>query len=335
MLRGNRPTIHDVAREAGVSYQTVSRVLNNSPAVAPATRQRILHVMKKMGYQRNVAAQMLNTNRSFTIQVINLGGKFPFETPLPEAASKAGYTAIYAECTDDTFAKTLDMAAARMVDGIFLYAPKLQIDDQTLLELCHGIPVVRRDYAPGSKITWVGYDQVRATELAVQHLLDLGHRQIAEVTGLLEAINPRVRHETCQKILKQHGLELVASVAGDYFSHERAVKSGYDGTRQLIASGMSFTAVIVGNDQMAIGALAALHEHGLRVPDDVSVVGFDNSYFSRFLIPPLTTVAFNFDLQSRLTFQFLFEQIENPATEPHQHVLLPELIVRESTRRLE
>jgi DNA-binding LacI/PurR family transcriptional regulator len=86
---------------------------------------------------------------------------------------------------------------------------------------------------------------------------------------------------------------------------------------------------------MAIGALAALHEFGLRVPEDVSVVGFDNSYFSRFLIPPLTTVAFDFDLQSRLAFQFLFEQIENPHVEPHQHVLLPELVVRQSTRELD
>ncbi len=335
MLKENRPTIHDVAREAGVSYQTVSRVLNESPSVAPATRQRVLQIMKKMGYRRNVAAQMLNTNRSYTIQIINLEGKFPFEIPLPEAASKAGYSAIYAECTWGTFAQTLDMAAARMVDGIFLYAPKLVIDDRTLLGMCHGIPIVRRDYALGSKITWVGYDQVRAAELVVQHLLDLGHRQIAEVTGLLEAINPRLRHETYKKMLLSHGFEPVASVAGDYFSHDRAVTSGYEGMCRLIESGQHFTAVVIGNDQMAIGALAALHEFGLRVPEDVSVVGFDNSYFSRFLIPPLTTVAFNFDLQSRLAFQFLFEQIENPHVEPHQHVLLPELVVRQSTRDLD
>jgi LacI family transcriptional regulator len=333
-LKENRPTIHDVAREAGVSYQTVSRVLNESPSVAPATRQRVLQIMKKMGYRRNVAAQMLNTNRSYTIQIINLGGKFPFGVPLPEAASKAGYSAIYAECTDDTFAQTLDMAAARMVDGIFLYAPKRIIDDKELLDMCHGIPIVRRDYALGSKITWVGYDQVRAAELVVQHLLDLGHRQIAEVTGLLEAINPRFRHETLERMLLSRGLMPAGCAAGDYFSHDHAVASGYEGMCQLIESGQPFTAAVMGNDQMAIGALAALHEHGLRVPEDVSVVGFDNSYFSRFLIPPLTTVAFNFNLQSRLAFQFLFELIENPDTPPHQHVLLPELVIRQSTRSL-
>jgi LacI family transcriptional regulator len=333
-LKENRPTIHDVAREAGVSYQTVSRVLNESPSVAPATRQRVLQIMKKMGYRRNVAAQMLNTNRSYTIQIINLGGKFPFGVPLPEAASKAGYSAIYAECTDDTFAQTLDMAAARLADGIFLYAPKLVIDDKELLDMCHGIPIVRRDYALGSKITWVGYDQVCAAELVVQHLLDLGHRQIAEVTGLLEAINPRFRHETLERMLLSRGLMPAGCVAGDYFSHDHAVASGYEGMCQLIESGQPFTAAVMGNDQMAIGALAALHEHGLRVPEDVSVVGFDNSYFSRFLIPPLTTVAFNFNLQSRLAFQFLCELIENPDNPPHQHVLLPELVVRQSARSL-
>jgi LacI family transcriptional regulator len=226
------------------------------------------------------------------------------------------------------------MAAARMVDGIFLYAPKLDIDDQQLLAMCHGIPVVRRDFVPGSKITWVGYDQGRAAEMAVQHLLDLGHRHIAEVTGLLEAINPRLRHDTWEKMLLSRGLEPVSSMEGDYFSHDRAVTSGYEGMRRLIESGERFTAVVLGNDQMAIGALAALHEHDLRVPDDVSVVGFDNSYFARFLIPPLTTVAFDFDLQSRLAFTFLFEMIETPTSTPHQHVLLPELIVRHSTRKL-
>lgn len=333
-MRKNRPTIHDVAREAGVSYQTVSRVLNNSSEVAAATRERVLQIMEAMGYQRNVAAHMLNTNRSHIIQVITLEGKFPFEIPLPEAASKAGYSALYAECTNETFARTLDMAAARMVDGIFLYAPRLNIEDKKLLEMCHGIPIVRRDYAIDSKITWVGFDQVRATELAFQHLFALGHRQIAEITGALEAINPRIRHEALMKELNTHGLEPAAVVRGDYSSDERAFTSGYEGMKELVKSGVFFTAAVISNDKMALGAISALHEQGLRVPDDVSIIAFDNSSFSRFLIPPLTTVAFNFSLQSRLAFQFLFELIENPETEPHQHILLPELVVRQSTRSI-
>lgn len=337
MSKKSRPTIHDVAREAGVSYQTVSRVLNNSSEVSPKTRERISQIMQDMGYQRNFAAQTLSTHRSLTIQVITLDGKFPFEIPIPEAASKAGYSALYSECTEETFAKTLDMAAARMVDGIFLYAPRLIISDDKLLEMCHGIPIVRRDYAIESnakKITWVGFDQAYATKLAVEHLFERGHHKIAEITGALGAINPRIRHKTLKALLKQHDLEVVASLEGDYSTDERAVTTGYDCMKTLIESGLEFTAVVLGNDKIAVGAISALHEYGLRIPEDVSVVSFDNSPFSRFLLPPLTTVAFKFSLQSRLAFQFLFEMIENPETPPHQHILLPELIVRDSTRSL-
>src|SRR5690606_15371653 len=104
-----------------------------------------------------------------------------------------------------------------------------------------------------------------------------------------------------------------------------AVETGYEAMRHLLDQGQPFTAVIVANDTMAIGALHAIRERGLRVPDDVSLVSYDNAPFARFLDPPLTTVAFDFDLQNRLAFQFLFELIQNPHTEPHQHVLLPEL----------
>lgn len=104
--------------------------------------------------------------------------------------------------------------------------------------------------------------------------------------------------------------------------------------RRLLESGISFTAVMVANDNMAVGALHALREADLRVPDDISVVSFDNAAHAQYLSPPLTTVSFDFQLQNRLAFQFLFELIKNPDTEPHQHVLLPDLIVRQSTRVL-
>ena len=328
-------TIRDVARLSDVSYQTVSRVINNSPNVSPETRQRVLRAMRSLNYKPNKAAQMLNTNKSQIIQVITLEGKFPFNIPLPEAAGKAGYSAIYAECTMDTFAETLDTAASRMVDGIILYAPKLDIDDHELLEMCNGIPLVRRDYAIGSKkITWVGFDQVRATELAVQHLLDLGHEQIAEVTGDLNAINAHVRHDTVRKYLKLHGLEAGPYIEGDYTTYERANRSGYECTVELLARGEPFTALMVANDSMAIGALYALYEHGIHVPDEISLISFDNAAHAQFTIPPLTTVNFSFDVQNKLAFQFLFELIEDPDTKPHQHILLPELLVRQSTRQI-
>ncbi len=333
--KSSRPTIRDVARESGVSYQTVSRVLNEHPKVAPNTRQRVLRTMDKLGFQRNLAAQMLTTQRSQTIQVIAVDGRFPFEVPLLDSTGSTGYMAIYSECTSSTLGQTLELAAARLVEGIFLYAPRLYIDDDDLLTLSHGIPVVRRDFALGSKkITWVGFDQVRATQLAVQHLIDLGHYQIAEVTGTLRAINASLRHETWQKTLRANGLDLGPSVSGDFSTTQSAMQTGYEGMRQILEGGAPFTAVVIANDNMTIGAVHALREQGLRIPDDVSVVSFDNAPHAQFLDPPLTTVDFDFDLQNKLAFQFLFELIKDSETAPHQHVLLPNLIVRDSTRPL-
>jgi DNA-binding LacI/PurR family transcriptional regulator len=103
---------------------------------------------------------------------------------------------------------------------------------------------------------------------------------------------------------------------------------------EFLARGEPFTALMVANDSMAIGALYALYEHGIHVPDEVSLISFDNAAHAQFTIPPLTTVNFSFDVQNKLAFQFLFELIEDPDTEPHQHVLLPELVVRQSTRQI-
>ncbi len=332
--RDSRPTIRDVAREANVSYQTVSRVLNNHPKVAAATRERVLHVMKELGFQRNLAAQMLTTQRSQTIEIITVDGKFPFVVPILDA-TQGSYFTIYSECTVRMLPQVFDMAAARMVEGIFLYAPRLRISDDELLEMSHGIPLVRRDYSIESrKISWVGFDQVRAARLAVEHLLELGHEQIVEITGLLKAINPSVRHESIQKTLLENGLELVMSAPGDYTTTKGSMQSGYEGMRYLLESGIPFTAVIVANDLMAIGAMHAIRQAGLRIPDDISIVGFDNAPHSQYLAPPLTTIHFDFEIQNRLVFQFLFELIKNPDREPHQHILLPNLVVRESTRSL-
>lgn len=330
-----RPTIVDVAREAGVSYQTVSRVLNDHPRVASDTRERVLWAMKKLDYKRNMGAQMLKTQRSGTIQLISVDAEFPFEVPLLKTTQWGDYSAMYTDCTPRDLPRALEKAALHMVEGIFLYAPKLRIDDSDLLAMCHGIPIVRRDFVLDSRlITWVGYDQVRATQLAMQHLIDLGHRDIAVVTGTLQALNASWRYETWKKTLIENGIEPGPRAHGDYTTPKNAIETGYEGMCRILKSGAKFTAVLVANDYMAIGVMHALRHHNRRVPDDVSVVSYDNSPHAAFQDPPLTTVEFNFDLQSRLAFQFLFELIKEPDTEPHQHILLPNLIVRQSTRAL-
>ncbi len=333
--KNKRPTIVDVAHEAGVSYQTVSRVLNGHPRVAPDTRERVLAAIQQLDYRRNKGAQMLRTQRSGAIQLLSVDAEYPFEVPLLKTVHWGDYSAIYTDCTLKDLPRALDKAALHMVEGIFLYAPRLDIDDDELLAMCDGIPIVRRDFALDSKrITWVGYDQVHATRLAVQHLIDLGHREIAVVTGTLRTINASWRYKIWKQTLIENGLEPGPSAHGDYTTTKTAIETGYEGMCKILKRGATFTAVLIANDHMAIGAMHALRSRGLRIPEDVSVVSYDNSPHAAFLDPPLTTIAFDFDLQSRLAFQFLFELINEPDTPPHQHVLLPRLVVRKSTRAL-
>lgn len=331
--KNKRPTIRDVAREAGVSYGTVSRVINNQQDVAAETRARVQRVMEKMGYQRNLGAQMLTTQHSNIIEIIVMDVHFGIVLPkMGKFVNEAGYSTLYSECTLETFAETLDKAASRLVDGIILYAPKLHMSDEELLSLSHGIPIVRRDYVLDSKLTWVGYSQQHATRMALQHLIDHGHKHIAEITGSLDFINPRLRHETWLSILKTNDLEPGPSYTGDYSTFARAMKTGYDGACDLLERGETFTAIMTVNDYAAMGALSALQEHGLRVPDDISIVSFDDDPIAPYLVPPLTTVRFDFDIQNKLASQFLLEQITEPEYTHHQHVLIPELIVRNSVK---
>lgn len=331
--KDKRPTIRDVAREAGVSYGTVSRVINNQPEVASETRARVQRVMEKMGYQRNLGAQMLTTNQSNIIETIVMDVHFGIVLPrMGKFLNEAGYSTLYSECTQENFATTLDKAAARLVDGIILYAPKLHISDDELLSMCHGIPIVRRDYVLDSKLTWVGYSQQHATRMAVQHLIDQGHKQIAEITGSLDFINPHLRHDTLLNILSSQDLDPGPSYTGDYSTFSKAMQTGYDGVYEFLERKEPFTAIMTVNDYAAMGALSALNQQGLRVPEDVSIVSFDDDAIASYLTPPLTSVRFDFNMQNKLASQFLLEQIGDNDYQHHQHILMPDLIVRKSVQ---
>jgi LacI family transcriptional regulator len=158
----------------------------------------------------------------------------------------------------------------------------------------------------------------------------LGHRQIAEISPPRHYHNGYWRHQGYLDTLDAHGLRPGPNTAGDY-----SMQSGYAGALQLLDSGQPFTAVVVGTDKMALGALHAMRERGLSVPEDVSIIGFDNSELAAFVAPPLTTIEFKFDKQDELAVKYLVELIKDPKLEVHQRVLMPELIVRQSTRRLE
>ncbi len=325
-------TIRDIAQRANLSSQAVSLVINNKPGVSEKTRKRVLRLIKEMDYRPNQAAQMLTTQRSNTLELIVVdvfyAGRLADSTKnMVHAAREAGYSLLVSETDSDGLGAALDNAAARLVDGVIIYAPRMHIDDGALAALCKGIPMVRRDYVPTSRLAWVGFDQVYATRLATEYLIKLGHRQIAAIPPTSELLNGYWRYTTWKNVLLEHDLIPGPAFAGDY-----SIRSGYEAAHRIVDTGEPFTAILVGTDNMALGAMHALRERGLRIPDDVSIVGFDNTEFAMYLEPPLTTINFNFAKQDEMAVRYLVDLIANPDMELHQRVLLPDLIVRESAR---
>lgn len=327
-------TIRDVAQQAGVSYQTVSRVLNGSDTVARRTRKRVLQAVQDLDYTPNKIAQMLTTNRSYTLELMVVdvlhGGRFADSIKnMAYAARDTGYGLLVTTTDVAGLGLAFDNAAARMTDGVIMYAPSLRITDNRLLELCDGMPLVRRDYVPDSKLAWVGFDQAYATRMAVEYLIELGHRHIAAIPPTSRLINGQWRHMIWEATLRQHGLE-----PGPVGEAEYTMSSAYEAACRIIASHNPFTAIMVGSDTMTLGVLRALREHGLHIPDDVSVISFDNAELSAYTEPPLTTIHFKFAQQDAIAVKYLVDILNHPEMELHQRILLPDLIVRGSTRKL-
>ncbi len=332
--RKKKSTIHDVAREAGVSYQTVSRVLNRNSSVAEETRKRILQAIETLDFVPSKIAQMLTTNRSHTLELIIVdikhGGRFADSIQnMAVAARDADYNLLVTMIDEDKLGVALDDATARLVDGVVMYAPALRMTDEKLLELCSGMPLVRRDYVKDSRLAWVGFDQRYATSIAVEHLIQLGHRQIAIIPPTLNHINGQWRHQIWQETLQQHAL-----TPGPMCEAPYTFSGGYEAMNLLLESQQPFTAVLVGADTIALGAMRALQQYGLRIPDDISIISFDNAELSTFTEPPLTTIDFDFNRQDTIAIKYLIEILSTPDMRPHQHILVPSLVVRESTRQL-
>jgi DNA-binding LacI/PurR family transcriptional regulator len=333
--QSKRATLHDVAALAGVSYQTVSRVVNRHPNVAEKTRNKVLNAIRQLDYRPNQAAKMLATGRSYMIQLIMFDIRY--NDPLPSMiywAKEMGYTLMISEISPFASKKEirerLEELASRMIDGIMIFTPYMYLLYDEMAELCKGVPFVLLDAELGMKAPSVVFDQRHGSELALQHLLNLGHRQIAEIRGPQEHVDARVRHETFLNMLKAQGFTPGPSVEGDF-----EVPGGYEAAKQLLTTKVPFSAIFVGNDRMAIGALRALYEKGLSVPEDVSLVGFDDMVEAAYLNPPLTTVRQDLNVMAQQSIEYLVSMIRNPSIPVQQRVLYPELIIRQSTQQVD
>jgi LacI family transcriptional regulator len=322
-----------VADRAGVSYQTVSRVVNEHPHVAAETRRRVLEVIRELDYRPHRAAQLLTSGRSYILQLVIF--EYGYGDPLPAIlhwGRQYGYTMVVTEIEDPASVEAVRSVlkeTAEMVDGLLMIMPYPHLDYDELVELCQGRPFVVACTELGARTPSVVFDQWQGARLALDHLIELGHEHIAEISGPLENVDARTRHHVWETLLKRRGLNLGPSVEGDF-----EVCSGYRGARRLLDTEESFTAILAGNDLMALGAMRALREAGLRVPEDVSIVGFDDIDEAAYFDPPLTTIRQDFDILGRESVEYLVSLIENPKMSVHQRVFHPELVVRGSCQRI-
>jgi DNA-binding LacI/PurR family transcriptional regulator len=322
----------DVAQLAGVSHQTVSRVLHDSPAVRPATRERVLAAMKELDYRPNSAARALVTGRTRTLGVISfdttLYGPASTILGIERAAHDAGYFIIIVSLrslTPESVREALDRLRDRGVDGFVVIAPQETAAD-ALRDLPPGVTVVAAEAGPGDAIPVAEVDQLAGARLATQHLLDLGHATVFHIAGPDDFMEAQQRVQGWRATLQDAGIAPPPPLVGDW-----SAASGYELGHRLLQQG-GVTAVFAANDPMALGLLRALRERGLDVPRDLSVVGFDDVPEAAFFSPPLTSVRQDFDEIGRRSLGLLLERMASSNGGPPQGVVVaPELVVRQST----
>ncbi|MFH0175639.1 LacI family DNA-binding transcriptional regulator [Streptomyces cacaoi] len=328
------PTMADVARLAGVSHQTVSRVLGEHPNVRDETRARVLRAIEEMGYRRNFSARALATRRTRTLGVVasdtTLYGPASTLFALEEAARAEGYlvsTVSLRELTMEKLSEALDHLSEGGVEGVVAIAPQRSAVE-ALAELRHPFPVVVVGGEPGMDIPRVGVDQHLGARLATGHLLAAGHRTVWHLAGPEDWQEAADRAAGWRATLEAAGVEPPMLLRGDW-----SPLSGYRAGQELAGwVGRGLTAVFVANDQMALGVLRALREAGVRTPQDVAVVGFDDIPESEFFAPPLTTVRQDFATVGQRGIALLLEQIEGrPAAGAPRIAIEPQLVVRAST----
>jgi DNA-binding LacI/PurR family transcriptional regulator len=332
-----RVTLADVAQLVGVSPQTVSRVVNNHRYVSDDTRRRVNEAIHQLDYRPNRAARSLVTQRSCMLGIITYGihhyGPAQMMYHVEQTAKAQGYGVSFSTVSSISLEEirgAIEMLGDHTVDGLVLIAPVVGVGYRDLSRLCGSMPFVQIDAQLGAPVPSVVIDQRHGTQLVTRHLVGLGHRAFCEIRGPLNWFGALARHESWLETLMSAGLEPGLSLESDW-----TARGGYETASCLVERGESFTALVVGNDQMALGAMRALREHGLRVPEDVSVVGFDDIPEAAYFEPPLTTVRQNFAALGEQSVQYLVDLIDHPETPLHQRVLYPQLIERQSTRRLD
>jgi DNA-binding LacI/PurR family transcriptional regulator len=327
--RGRPPSIRDVARIAGVSHQTVSRVLNDHPSVRPDTRERVFEVMQELQYRPNRAARALVTSRSQTIGILSASstqyGPAAGIAAIEAAARERGYwvsTANIDAADPESIGAGLAHLVAQSVEGLVVIAPQVRVF-RVLAAFEIDVPYVTLQSTGLGEEHALSVDQMAGARLATRHLIDLGHRSIYHLAGPQDWIEAEARMRGFLEEMGAQDIPTTAPILGDW-----TAEFGYFAGRELLRV-RDFTAIFSSNDQMALGLIHAIRAEGLDVPRDVSVVGFDDIPEAAHFWPPLTTVRQDFAELGRRCVDLLLGPSDGSPPDP-RHTIMPELVVRAS-----
>lgn len=331
-MKSKSATLEDVARHAGVSYQTVSRVLNKSANVSEATRLKVEKAIELLRYVPNRLAQQLVGKQSQTLGLVTtslaLHAPSQVAAAVKRYANLDGYQVLISmidENVNHDIQSAINELKSQLVDKVIINVPLETDEAQRIAADNDDIVCLFLDVDPYSSVFNVSFNPADGTRASVKHLYDLGHRDIALLAGPESSVSARLRLKSWIDTLDSYGLKPVKVFHGNWDA-----QSGYAGALQMLRETPNFTAVLVGNDQMALGVLSAFHQHQIAIPGEKSVIGYDDTYESSFFHPSLTTVSLDLDLQGKEAVRRLLDSGHGDAARSSS-VLPARLIVRHST----
>lgn len=330
-------TMRDVARIAQVSTSTVSHVINGTRFVNPETRQRVLDVMEELRYHPNRLARSLRSSHSLTLGVLVPNSANPFFAQILLGVEKAcfdsGYNFIMGNANDEQERELayLNVLLSRQVDGILLISTGAYQESIAFLS-AQKIPLVVVDRATNlPQVDEIFTENKQGGLIATEYLIDLGHERIGCITGPSFLTPSSQRVEGYYEAMQSRGIVPQESwVVTGYFQHE----SGYRACQQLIQLNPRPTAIFVCNDLMAVGALCAIHEAGLSVPQDISIIGYDDIPLASYTVPRLTTIAQPAEQIGQMAVERLIDRLQDSELEPQSRSLPVKLVRRDSCRSL-
>jgi DNA-binding LacI/PurR family transcriptional regulator len=327
-----RANIYDVAERAGVSHQTVSRVLNNHSSLKPATREKVEKAIAELHYRPNQAARQLVTSQSRIIGILIAGtelyGPWAIFNAMEQEARREGYSVISISVlpnSPDSWQEGIDQLRNLNVDGAITIALPTALVKKVEKSFSSATIVIV-DAEPGKKLDAVNIDNERGGALATEHLIELGHTEILHITGPVGGYEGTMRRQGYESAMA------AAKLKADVIEGDWSLASGYKICKEVLSRKKIPSAIFTANDHLAFGVMKALREAEIRVPQDVSIVGFDDIPEAEYFSPSLTTVSQRFDQLGNLAINRMLSQLKESGKR-ETLIITPELISRESTQK--